>query len=215
MSILKIKEISSRIEELQADFQVFWHDLEMIEESLLTIDEVDDWKYSKRQHFTPIPFENELNGYSRGSLIKKKYANFNDALSSGNYGFGFIQGEHRITVAPTPTPNNPLEVSLHTVIGDGVRIRHSVHHRPLHKSSELRGICDFFTIDSQTKASVGVGARGAFYVYYYIYNNEGRIDTVRAFSKGWLSEADYRLHYGSDGEMKKIVVGNSVIWEAA
>jgi len=214
MSILEIKEISSRIEILRAEFQIIRSNIEMIEECLPVIDVIDDWKYSKRQYFTPLPFENELSGYSRGNLIKKKYKNFVDALLTGNYGFGFIRGEHRITIAPAQTPNSPLEVSLHSEIDDGIRIKHSVHHRRLPKPSELRGICDFFSVDSNTKASVGIGDRGAFYVYYYIYNDAGRIDTVRAFSKGWLKEADYRLHYGSSGEMNKITIGNSVIWEA-
>ncbi|SFG42726.1 hypothetical protein SAMN05518865_1124 [Duganella sp. CF458] len=186
----------------------------MIEDCLPIVEEVKEWKYSKKQYFTPLPFENELGGYSRGNIIKRKYESFDEALLNGNYAFGFIQDHHRITIAPAPTPNSPWEVSLHSVIGDEIRIKHSVHHRRLPKPSELRGICDLFPIDSQTKASVGVGDRGAFYVYCYIYNDAGLIDAVRAFSKGWLQEADYRLHYGIDGAMRKITIGNSIIWEA-
>ncbi|HEY0585752.1 MAG TPA: hypothetical protein VGD52_06455 [Pseudoduganella sp.] len=212
MSILEIKEVSSRIEKLRTDFQIIRSDPEIIEECLVTIDEVDEWKYSKKQYFTPLPFENELSGYSRGTLIKKKYDNYEDAILKGNYGFGFIKAEHRITIAPAPTPNSPLEISLHSMIADGIRIKHTVHHKRLPKPSELRGICDFFSIDSQTKASVGVGDRGAFYAYYYMYDDAGFIDTVRAFSKGWHKEAEYRLHYSPDGELLKITVGDSIIW---
>lgn len=213
MSILEIKEISSRLEKLHTDFQSIRTNIEMIEECFPIIDYIDEWKYSKKQYFSPLPFANELNGYSRGVLIKKTYDNFEDALLKGNYGFGFIRDEHRITIAPAPTPNSPLEVSLHSVITDGIRIKHTVHHKRLPKPSELRGLCDFFTIDSKTRASVGVGGRGAFYAYYYIYNDAGLIEKVRAFSKGWLKEADYLLHYGIDGKIVKVTIENSVSWE--
>lgn len=215
MSVLEIEKISSRLESLRAIFKLMKNDPQKMDECLQVVENIDEWKYSKKQYFSPLPFENELSGYSRGSLIKKKYENLNDALKKGNYCFGFICGELRITIAPAPTQNSPLEISLNSKIDGGIRITHSVHDRRLAKPSQLRGLCDYFSIDGKSEASVGVGDRGTFYVYLYLYDDAGLIHTVRAFSKGWLQEAEYRLLYGPDGEIEKVTIGNSVIWETS
>jgi hypothetical protein len=71
MKILEIGEVQENLEKLSNEFERSLRNSAFIDNCLTNPATIDVWYYSKKQYFHPLPFENELSGFSRGALIKK------------------------------------------------------------------------------------------------------------------------------------------------
>ena len=74
--------------------------------------------------------------------------------------------------------------------------------------SAMGGLGRIISKPDNTRLNVGVGIGGAFSVSLYQYSDDNRPVRVRAFSRGWTSEAEWRYHYTAGGELDKITAGS-------
>jgi hypothetical protein len=215
MKILEMPEVTDKLEELRDNYESRKNNIKFIEKCLPIVDGSDLWYYSKKQYFHPLPYENEISGFKKGVLLKKSYPTPFYAAKKGNYCFGFIDNFHRITLAPTDELTGAVEISHFSYAEEKIFMEHSIHFNDNSKMPQLRGLSEFFKVGEEIKVNVAVGSRGAFYVYLYHYNSAGQVDFVKAFSKNWLQETEYNLHYRNNDEMYRITIGDIVFWESS
>lgn len=177
---------------------------------------VTEWRFSSGDYFAPIPYESERMGFSPDAPVKKKYKSVDEARWLGKYCAGFVEDKHVITVRPGQRTVKALLATLYDEIDSILEVR-SVSFKWIGKPEKLNpaigGLGRIISRPDNTKLHVGVGTGGAFAVNLYQYSN-GRPVSVRAFSKGWPSEAEWQYHYAADGQLDEITAGGPVpVWK--
>lgn len=212
MEVLNLPEIVSSLNRLREVLSQKKDDASFINEGLDLMNMIDEWFYSKKEYYHPLPFDNEISGFDRGRLLKKKYPTPEEAAASGTYGFGFIGGVHRITISPTSTTRGVIYMSLFTKNGDTLQIKSTKNLKDERKPSELESLGEYFPFSPTESAYVGVNKWGDFTVMVYVKNASGVLDKVLAYSKGWPGQIEYHIHYDEAGELHNITSSGVVTW---
>lgn len=218
--LMELAPAKARIEAGLQEFQQRRNDAAWLAACLPVIAAVDDWKFSTGPLFDPPPYHMQLMGFSAGKLSKKAYAGVDEARVAGLYSNGFIGGTHRITVGPTKPLSLSWDVTLFEVSDAGTRSvtskQPSLATPPSPRPASLVGISESSWLDERDLLSVGIGSGGAFAVYLYRHDANGRAVTAHMFSKGVAPQSDYRLHYDGKGELSEVteLASGLRIWPA-
>lgn len=86
--LLDMPMVKSMLDDLRKQFQVF-DTTHSYSDYLACCDLVDEWKFSDGDYFGHLPYSDERMGFSSPRLMKRKYANVDEARWLGKYGAGF------------------------------------------------------------------------------------------------------------------------------
>ncbi|WP_175906941.1 hypothetical protein [Burkholderia sp. BCC1640] len=214
--IMNIDFIQMKSAEIQEKYNANGNDLALMEECRITLSTVDDWRYSTGPVFDEPPYQMELMGFSSGKLLKKKYPNFFEARLHGAYSSGFSDNQHLITVAPSKPQNSPINTSRFNKSNGEVTIVHGYHHIDSNfnilKPAKLISLSSIFYLDKNTQAAITIGRNEAKSIYLYYRNDLGLIKSVHLWTTGASAQSNYDFYYDTDGTLKTIKSGESIIW---
>ncbi|MDX6916038.1 hypothetical protein R9X49_13065 [Pectobacterium carotovorum] len=214
MMLLDMPIVNSTLGDLRKQFQEF--DATVSYQIYLTCcDAVEEWKFSDGDYFGHLPYSDERMGFSSPRLMKRKYANVDEARWLGKYCAGFSGGRHVITISPGQKSVQAIQGTLYNRTGDVLEIAtlgFKGIDRPESAESTLLGLGRMLQLDDNARIYIGVGMREAFAVFLYQYSSSGRVLSGRAFSKGWPDEDEWFCHYDNDGKLIEIMSGDVPVW---
>ncbi|MBN3227917.1 hypothetical protein [Pectobacterium brasiliense] len=212
--LLDIPIVKSMLDDLRKQFQAF-DTTDSYPVYLACCDSVNEWKFSDGDYFGHLPYSDERMGFSSPRLMKRKYANLDEARWLGKYCSGFSGGRHVITVSPGQKGIQAIQATLYNHTGDALEIA-TLGFKGMDRSecgeSKLLGLGRMLQLGDSAKVYVGVGIREAFAVFLYQYSSAGRVLSGRAFSKGWHSEDEWFCHYDNNGQLAEITSGDASVW---
>ncbi|MFJ5366807.1 hypothetical protein ACIPR9_17070 [Pectobacterium punjabense] len=212
--LLDMPIVALTLDDLRKQFQVF-DTTHSYSDYLACCDLVDEWKFSDGDYFGHLPYSDERMGFSSPRLMKRKYANVDEARWLGKYCAGFSGDRHAITVSPGQKGIHAIQATQYNRTGDVLEIAtlgFKGIDRPERVESKLLGSGRMLQVEDRAVVYVGVGIREAFSVFLYQYSSAGQVLSGRAFSKGWPSEDEWFYHYDNDGQLAEITSGNTSIW---
>jgi hypothetical protein len=214
--VMDIPGVQSRIDTGLQQFQQHQSDQAFLKRCLERVDQIDEWRYSTGPVFDLPPYQLQLMGFGGGKLRKKGYESLAAARTAGAYASGFVAGQHVVTIDPAESLTFSPQVTLYEY--DAQRVHSTITRQPdlavpaLSKPATLVGLGATEWLDERRRLHIGVGTRGAFAVYLYRHDDDGRPRHVHLFSKGHVAQSDYELHYDANGTLIRVtdVVGSAV-----
>ncbi len=212
--LLDIPIVNSTLGDLRKQFQAF-DATGSYPIYLVCCDAVDEWRFSDGDYFGHLPYSDERMGFSPPRLMKRKYANVDEARWLGKYCSGFSGGRHVITISPGQKGVQAIQATLYNRTGDVLEITtlgFKGMDRPEGSEAKLLGLGRMLQLDGHARIYVGVGIREAFAVFRYQYSPSGCVLSGRAFSNGWPCEDEWFCRYDDDGQLIEITSGDASVW---
>jgi hypothetical protein len=219
--ILENPEIKSYLAELRQEFETL-PKLDWYDEYLKISSNVDEWKFSSGDYFFPIPYSEESNGSPSARLMKRSYKNVDQARWLGRYCAGFLAGKHLVTVMPSEPNMEALDACLFSAKNPGTiefkYINCKFIDTPSKRESKVAGMHRWIDLKDNNKLHLGVGERGAGFIFLYKYSS-GQPIMAQGYTSlelsGGIPDFVRFFHYDNEGNINKVTSSASLIWSKA
>jgi hypothetical protein len=168
-----------------------------------SIDLVDDWKYSTGPIYNPIPFRDQVMGFTPGKPVKRKFSSPLDAISCKNiYASGFIDG--KLAIEKYPIEIKTASLNFYQSIDSNGTLEKIIKYNPINNEFiKLAGLNEIRIIDKFNIYFTGISIDG-YYLIQLKYDSNNYLIYEKSYSKGWPANAEYFYHYDNKGNLSMI-----------
>jgi hypothetical protein len=183
--------------------------------------EATEWKYSIDDCFEALPYRNEVLGFSPGRILKRAFANTDEASLKDRYAAGFSAGKHVVTRQPSGKLTDVIQITHFTYEAHVQRFVRLTGYRGAlaGKPDVLRAIGEVKR-EEEYILDVGYGQGRNFSTCLLLLDKNRRVQVEYAYGKGWSGNAIYYFQYGSGDQLIEVSnpgrpgLPNIVVWKA-
>lgn len=216
LEILKNSVLLEKLSQLRSTYNAECNDHQFLEKFFLPLEDIPEWRYSTGPIFDHPPYSLEMAGFDGGRILKKQYSSPYEARLKGAYSSGFLNGKHVVTIYPTKPATMPLQANFYIENQDNVRDYSIISFKKISPSTskppKLLGIGDFFKIEDNVRAYVGIGKGSAYVIRVFYYNSSKLISKASMITGPSDFQNDFDFIYNEKNELKSIEC-NGIIWE--